>query len=150
MKKDPTPNQENPDQLRPKTIPVPQPRDVGRMPTLHISRRLVSADIQVQQKAYLEITGLGDKPVGRELTDNEVIVGRGSTCEIQLPVYGISRVHARIAFENEEYYIEDLSSTNGTYVNNIRVKKCILRSHDVIELGGIKITFIEEKMRTKP
>ena len=137
------------DLLRPKTIPMPYNKDVGRMPTMHIARRLVSEDIPVQQKAYLEITGLGDEPIGFELTDENVVIGRSSTCKIKLPVHGISRVHARIACRNEEYYIEDNNSTNGTFVNNIRIKKCILRSHDIIELGEIKIVFIEEKMRTK-
>ena len=141
---------EEKDLLRPKTIPMPYNKDLGRMPTLHIARKLVSDDIPVQQKAYLEITGLSDEPIGFELTDENVVIGRSSSCEIQLPVYGISRVHARIAFRNEEYYIEDVNSTNGTFVNNIKIKKCILRSHDVIELGGIKIVFVEEKMRTKP
>ena len=116
---------------------------------MHIARKLVSGDISVQQKAYLEITGLSDEPIGYELSETESIIGRSSQSQIQLPVFGISRVHARIVCQNEEYYIEDLGSTNGTYVNNIRIKKCILRSHDVIELGGVKIVFIEEKMRTK-
>ena len=135
--------------LRPKTIPIPANPDVGRMPTMHIARKLVSGEIPVQQKAYLEISGLSDEPIGYELTDNEIVMGRSSHCQIQLPVFGISRVHARIRCQNEEYYIEDLDSTNGTYVNNIRIKKCVLRSHDVIEIGGIKIVFIEEKMRTR-
>ena len=137
------------DLLRPKTIPISHNQDVGRMPTMHIARKLVSGEIPVEQRAYLEITGLSDDPIGYELTDNEIVMGRSSHCQIQLPVFGISRVHARIVCQNEEYYIEDVGSTNGTYVNNIKIKKCILRSHDVIEMGGVKIVFIEEKMRTK-
>jgi pSer/pThr/pTyr-binding forkhead associated (FHA) protein len=56
-------------------------------------------------------------------------------------------MHARIIYRNEEYQIEDLGSTNGVYVNGIKVEKCILREQDVIEIGGVKILFVEEKIR---
>ena len=141
--------QDNDDLLRPKTIPISFNQDVGRMPTMHIARKLVSGEIPVQQRAYLEITGLSEEPFGYELAEPEIVMGRSSHCQIQLPVFGISRVHARMVCQNEEYYIEDLGSTNGTYVNNIKIKKCVLRSHDVIEIGGIKIAFIEEKLRPR-
>ena len=41
--------------------------------------------------------------------------------------------------------MEDMNSTNGVYVNGVRVVKCVLRDNDQIEMGGVKIIFKEEK-----
>lgn len=58
----------------------------------------------------------------------------------------ISRQHAKIHIEAETYYIEDLGSSNGTYVNNNAVPKgerCEIVTEDVIALGKEdKVTFI--------
>ena len=59
----------------------------------------------------------------------------------------VSRKHARIIYRNEEYQLEDLGSTNGIYVNSIKVAKCILRDQDLLDIGGIKMLFCEEKAR---
>jgi pSer/pThr/pTyr-binding forkhead associated (FHA) protein len=61
----------------------------------------------------------------------------------------ISRRHAQITFRNEEYHLEDLGSTNGTYVNGIKIVKCILRNNDQIDIGGVKMLFTEEKSLQK-
>jgi pSer/pThr/pTyr-binding forkhead associated (FHA) protein len=61
----------------------------------------------------------------------------------------VSRKHARITYYNEEYHVEDLDSTNGVYVNGIKVARCILRDQDQIEIGKVKILFSEAKIREK-
>jgi len=57
----------------------------------------------------------------------------------------ISRDHLRVDFENGEYYIEDLNSTNGTRINGSSINdkgRCLLNDGDLIELAGIlTITF---------
>ena len=117
------------------------------MSTMHLSRKSLAAEISVIQKAFLEVYGIEDKPIGFELDKDEVTIGRKSECSICLPLFGVSRIHARIIFRNEEYYLEDLNSTNGSYVNTIRVVKCVLRNHDQIQIGEAKLIFIEEKTR---
>jgi len=56
---------------------------------------------------------------------------------------GISRKHALISFHNEEYYIKDLDSKNGTFLNGVRIAKCVLRNKDQIDIAGVKIIFNE-------
>ena len=41
--------------------------------------------------------------------------------------------------------IEDLESTNGLFVNGVKVVRCALRNNDQIELGGVRLLFNEEK-----
>ena len=117
------------------------------MSTTHFSRKSLAGRIPIVQKAYLEVYGVGNSPLGFELNDSEVLIGRKSTCQLNLPLFGVSRVHARIFIRNEEYFIEDSNSTNGTFVNTIRIIKCILRNNDQIEIGEAKIIFVEEKTR---
>jgi pSer/pThr/pTyr-binding forkhead associated (FHA) protein len=56
---------------------------------------------------------------------------------------GVSRQHARITHIGEKYIIEDMGSTNGTWVNGRRLgteETCVLHLNDVIDLGHFRIT----------
>ena len=119
--------------------------DIGHSSTVELHRGSFVGEIPTKHRAYMEIIGLGDQNEVIELAEKDMHVGRSPKCEIQLEVDNVSRKHVRIAFRNEEYHIEDLGSTNGTYVNGIRVEKCVLRNHDQVEIGGVKILFKEEK-----
>src|SRR5512137_897126 len=99
----------------------------------------------LSQRAYLEITGSEEKDGIFELGKSSVVIGRSMECDIQLGVQNVSRKHARVFLLNEEYLIEDLESTNGVFVNGIKVVKCVLRNNDQIEIGGVKLVFNEEK-----
>jgi pSer/pThr/pTyr-binding forkhead associated (FHA) protein len=118
---------------------------VGFSRTQEMARETFIGKIPTEQHAYLEIMGKKNERI--LLGENEAIIGRIPECEIQLMVENVSRKHARIIYRNEEYQIEDLESTNGVYVNGIKVEKCILREHDMIEIGDVKILFVEEKIR---
>jgi hypothetical protein len=112
--------------------------------TLKMSRRTFVGKISTSQHAYLEIMGEQERVL---LGEDDAVIGRIPDCDIQLEAENVSRKHARILYQNEEYQIEDLGSTNGIYVNGIKIQKCILRDHDVIEIGDVKMLFIEEKIR---
>jgi pSer/pThr/pTyr-binding forkhead associated (FHA) protein len=104
------------------------------------------ADLLPQaQRAYLEITGSEEKDGIFELGEKAMVIGRSADCDIQLGVQNVSRKHAGVVFQNEEYLIEDLESTNGVFVNGIKVVKCVLRNNDQIEIGGVRLVFNEEK-----
>jgi diguanylate cyclase (GGDEF)-like protein len=77
--------------------------------------------------------GLGRRyQVGAE----PVTIGRESTCSLTLPDGGVSRTHARIERQaNGRYHIQDLDSTNGTYVNDARVRAGFLKDGDYVRLG---------------
>ncbi|MBN1634105.1 MAG: VWA domain-containing protein [Ignavibacteria bacterium] len=53
----------------------------------------------------------------------------------------VSRKHAIIYKQNEEYSIEDFKSTNGTFINNYRITKSVLRPGDIIKIGNTKMQF---------
>jgi len=111
--------------------------------TAEIPRKEFIEEISVERYPYLEITCPGAEKKVVELGKEEILIGRSSECKIQLLVDSVSRKHARVFFSNEEYYIEDLGSTNSTYVNDVKIKKCVLRKDDQIYIGGVKILFNE-------
>ncbi|MBW1856892.1 MAG: FHA domain-containing protein [Deltaproteobacteria bacterium] len=117
--------------------------------TTEISRETFVEEITVKQRACLEIIGFGEENKVIELGEEEVIIGRTPECGICLSIENVSRRHARVIFRNEEYFVEDLGSTNGTYVNGIKTVKCVLRNSDQINIGGVKILFTEDKTPQK-
>lgn len=73
-------------------------------------------------------------------------VGRSPECEIDFPdVPLLSRVHARIGWDDGGVWVEDLDSTNGTFVNQMRIEdRGILESGDRIQCGGVHFKFLRE------
>jgi len=66
----------------------------------------------------------------------EIIIGRDPSCDLVLSDPYVSRQHCRVFVESNKYFIEDLTSTNGTYINNIRIRKIQeIKESDEIILG---------------
>ena len=64
----------------------------------------------------------GENPGTRaELADAPLLIGRGSDAAIKLDDDYVSTRHARIASSGDQWYVEDLGSTNGTYVGPVRI-----------------------------
>ena len=115
--------------------------------TMPLSRKALLKEIKIEKRAQLEVHGIKPEPITKELRKADFIIGRSAEGDLQIPVDDVSRNHARIFFRNEEYYIEDLGSTNGTYVNGITVAKCVLRNNDQIEIGDVRMIFVEIETR---
>ena len=77
------------------------------------------------------------------LDKSEMVIGRTDDNEIWLNHRSISRHHAKIHLENGRYSIEDLGSSNGVRVNGEEYGKVELRRADVIDLGHVRLRFIE-------
>jgi hypothetical protein len=67
---------------------------------------------------------------------DELLVGRHKACDIVLSDLSVSRRHARLMFRDGSWVLQDLDSTNGTYVNEVLVGRCELRPGDQVLLGG--------------
>ena len=78
------------------------------------------------------LVGFEGKPneIHYELTSAETVIGRGSDCDIQLEDKLVSRRHALIRFVDDDFEIEDLDSSNGTYLNNERVGRSPILNGD--------------------
>jgi diguanylate cyclase (GGDEF)-like protein len=66
-----------------------------------------------------------------------VVIGRGDECAVHNPDASVSRAHARIARGDDgHYYVSDLGSTNGTFVNNASRRDSVLRDGDYLRVGN--------------
>jgi len=70
------------------------------------------------------------------LDKNMIIVGRHSELDMVLSEDMVSRKHARILVSGSNIILEDMGSTNGTFVNGSRIKKVKLKLHDRILIGS--------------
>ncbi|MFI5036705.1 MAG: FHA domain-containing protein [Acidimicrobiales bacterium] len=70
--------------------------------------------------------------------DIAVTIGRSADCDLQVPDTYLSSRHARLANDNGDLTIEDLGSTNGTYVNQELVQgRLLLERGDIVQVGGV-------------
>jgi len=84
-------------------------------------------------------------PLGRrvELTTQEITIGRDDINSIAVPLQTVSRRHARIFSKDARHHVEDLESTNGTFVNDVEVLgPTPLKNGDLIKCGGAVFKFI--------
>ena len=81
-------------------------------------------------------TALANK---RFTIDGSMVVGRAKECDISLGVAHLSRKHARLNVEDGELWVEDLGSSNGTYLNGERVDRARVKNGD--ELGFDTLVF---------
>src|SRR4051795_203948 len=70
------------------------------------------------------------------LNGDSIMVGRDRTCSVVLAHPAVSRRHARITMSSGSLTLEDLKSANGTYVNNTRIDKAVLKPGDVVRFGA--------------
>jgi len=69
-------------------------------------------------------------PIGSKLT-----IGRNKNNQMVLPSQSVSNYHAIIYFEDGRYMLEDLNSTNGTFINGVMVSKKSLQPGDEISIS---------------
>lgn len=85
------------------------------------------------------------KEAGREFVfeQRSVVIGRTSECDVVLYDTGVSRKHARIFFQENRYFVEDMGSSNGTKVNGSAVNRRELSDGDSLALGSVVFSFSE-------
>ena len=117
--------------------------DIEFSDTARLVKKKYTGLIPIKRSTYIKIILPNKHNKIIELGDSLLTLGRSPECSIQLSLPNISRKHTSLFFSNDEYHIEDLDSTNGTYVNGIKVVNCVLRDKDQIDIGSAKIIFYE-------
>lgn len=91
---------------------------------------------------FLENTLLAEYPLDKMTTH----IGRRPNNDIHIDNLAVSGEHAAIVKMGQDYYIEDVGSTNGTTVNGDEIQKHLLQHGDVVELGKHQMKFIVEEV----
>ncbi len=93
-------------------------------------------------KMIVSIDGVVIKEV--QLTKDRTTLGRRPYNDVVIDNLAISGEHAVFQMTGNDVFIEDLNSTNGTYVNGKAAKKQQLANGDTVEVGKYKIKFVSE------
>ena len=93
-------------------------------------------------KLIVSIDGVVIKEV--QLTKDRTTLGRRPYNDIVIDNLAVSGEHAVLQMTGADVHIEDLNSTNGTYINGKAVKKQLLKHNDTVEIGKHKIKFLNE------
>lgn len=79
-----------------------------------------------------------------------VALGRHGQATVVLDDVSVSRHHAEIRPRSDGYWIVDVGSLNGTYVNRIRVEEARLKDGDEIQIGLFKLHFLGKEAAPSP
>jgi pSer/pThr/pTyr-binding forkhead associated (FHA) protein len=93
-------------------------------------------------KLVVSLDGVVIKEV--QITKDKTTLGRRPYNDIVIDNLAVSGEHAVLQMVGADVFIEDLNSTNGTYINGKAVKKQLLSHNDTVEIGKYKIKFIVE------
>jgi hypothetical protein len=74
--------------------------------------------------------------------DGKTLIGRSPECDIFLDDVTVSRRHAEIVRDGDDFTIRDLGSLNGTYVNRRRIESAALEDDDEVQIGKYRLTFL--------
>lgn len=94
------------------------------------------------QKVIVSVDGVFIKEV--RLTKERTTLGRRPYNDIVIDDLAVSGEHAVLLMTATEVYLEDLHSTNGSFVNSKPVKKQLLQNGDIVEVGKYRINFIND------
>lgn len=75
------------------------------------------------------------------LAPRDYTVGRGSGNDVALPEPSVSKLHARITHEEGQFWIEDMKSLHGVYVNAAKIQKAALTPGTQVQLGNLSFKF---------
>ena len=70
-----------------------------------------------------------------------LVIGRAADCGLVISHPSVSAHHAELHFDGEQFWLRDLSSANGTFVNGVRITSTALNEGDNVHLGPIALEF---------
>ena len=79
-----------------------------------------------------------------QLTKDRTSVGRRPYNDVVIDNLAVSGEHAVIKMSGSEVHLEDLNSTNGTYLNGHAIKRQLLKDNDTIDIGKYQIKFVDK------
>lgn len=96
--------------------------------------------------AILEIVNGSDAGRRCEITNGGLSIGRDASCDVVVPEETVSRQHARVVQKPDGFYVEDLRSLNGTYVNGRLIQAPVrLKDRDRIEVDRFVLRFVGDE-----
>jgi len=84
---------------------------------------------------------IGPEQLVKQFLSKDIVIGRDPNCDFPLPDDAISLRHCKLVYKEKQWWAEDLSSTNGTYLNDALIEApIILMDGDRLQVGHVKIS----------
>ena len=92
-----------------------------------------------------KIQAITGELTGQEISiDRDMLVGRHQSADIVLQAGEISRKHAAFLLKDQALWLQDLNSSNGTFVNDVRIEhETLLKEGDIIQFASLKFSVLE-------
>lgn len=98
--------------------------------------------IPEDKELFVVISDSSGMEIKHQIKTSECILGRGEGSDIIINDPEVSRKHCAIDIYENKFVIRDLESTNGTYLNDTRIKEDLLKEGDRIRIGNTLLTFV--------
>ena len=106
-------------------------RDIKRQSELLAARRIPEITL---------VNYIGDETISHEFVVPELVVGRDKSCDLMLDEKTVSAEHARLSYHHGNWWVEDLQSRNGTFLNlELLAAQAVLTSGDELQVGQVKL-----------
>jgi pSer/pThr/pTyr-binding forkhead associated (FHA) protein len=123
----------------------------GKEPTTATYRvgetgELIPVDVEaIAEKGAALVIRSGGGRVGESfpLERDRMTIGRRPDSDVFLDDVTVSRDHTLLVRRNGDFYLDDLGSLNGTYVNRRRIESHRLADGDELQVGKYKLTFLQ-------
>lgn len=125
-----------------------EPEEIEKTTVLADAVKIASSlEMEAGRKSryFLEIIKGRDEGKVFYLDKHEILLGRHEDCDIEVKDIEISRKHLKLYYQNRRWFIEDLGSTNGTFVNKLKIDKYMVHPGDRIRAGQTLFVFNMEE-----
>ena len=119
--------------------PAPSPATLRRVPTRvrkRLSREFANQGGVLMQVVLIMLRTGGDRR-SFSVVRSTTTIGRREDCDLRIPVGDVSRKHCRLVVSADNVRLQDLGSSNGTYVNGQRVSDTFVNAGDTVGVGPV-------------
>ncbi|MEX0797963.1 MAG: FHA domain-containing protein [Bacteriovoracaceae bacterium] len=90
----------------------------------------------MEKQIKIEVNHNNEKSTFHKFSKSEILIGRSKRCDLRIIAEGVSRKHARIVLIEDKFFIEDLGSSNGTFINDRKIQKEEFTTFFPVNIGG--------------
>lgn len=120
--------------------PMPEAK---RSKELRPTARLPDMRVPPAPKGVFDFEDLWVAPLPPIVIDDSIRIGRAPDCDVIIEDETVSKYHARIEWKNAQAVLEDLGSSNGTFLNTVRLRaRQQLKDNDALAFGTVHVFFM--------
>ncbi|HMO13657.1 MAG TPA: FHA domain-containing protein [Pirellulaceae bacterium] len=93
---------------------------------------------------------LANRSLVFRLRNGDGLLGRDTSCDLVILNETVSRRHAQIRLDNELLVVRDLDSTNGTFVDSVRISEAVAKLDQTVRFGDVNLVFQAASELTEP